>query len=262
MKSQAAAPRSATRLFATYVIASLVPVLALGLVLADTYRQDAKARGLAEGRAEAALLAHTAVEPLLPPQGLGPHLGAAESAALMRMSKATVSSGEVMRLRIRSLNGVVVFTSDGTGFGDAADDEATDAAHGAVVSGLTRLNADENPTGPQGARVAEVYRPLSVNGHEVGVLEIYLPYAPIAHDVTAGLGALYRDLGLGLAVLYLMLAGISLSATRPGRAQRAPGRTRRAHRLAQPGAVPPPGCRSVGCGRAGRPGNRGRGAGP
>jgi diguanylate cyclase (GGDEF)-like protein len=220
MKSPAATPRSASRLFATYVIASLVPVLALGLVLADTYRGDANARGLAEGRAQAGLLAHTAVEPLLA-GGLRGGLTPSEIAGLRRMSAEAVAAGQVVRLRVRALNGTVLFSSDGTGLTGAADDEALDAAHGRVVSDLTRLDADNNPTGPQGIRVAEVYRPLSVGvpGHRIGVLEVYLPYAPIARDVTAGLGALYRDLGLGLAVLYLLLAAISLSATRRLRAQ-------------------------------------------
>jgi diguanylate cyclase len=55
--------------------------------------------------------------------------------------------------------------------------------------------------------------------HVVGVLEVYLPYAPIAQDVNAGLGILYRELSVGLALLYLLLAGISFSVTRRLRAQ-------------------------------------------
>ena len=86
---------------------------------------------------------------------------------------------------------------------------------------ITHLDADNNPDGPQGVRVAEVYWPLSAGtpAHQVGVLEVYLPYAPIARDVDAGLGALYRDLAIGLAVLYLLLAAISFSVTRRLRAQ-------------------------------------------
>jgi diguanylate cyclase (GGDEF)-like protein len=53
----------------------------------------------------------------------------------------------------------------------------------------------------------------------VGVLELYLPYAPISRDVTSGLHMLYRDLALGLAVLYLVLFAISVSATRGLRRQ-------------------------------------------
>jgi diguanylate cyclase (GGDEF)-like protein len=51
------------------------------------------------------------------------------------------------------------------------------------------------------------------------VLEIYLPYAPISADVTAGVGILSRDLVLGLAGLYVALCAISLSVSRRLRQQ-------------------------------------------
>jgi diguanylate cyclase len=221
MKPRAAAPRSATRLFAMYAIASLVPVLVLGLVLAISYRGDANARGLSEGRSQAGLLAHTSVAPLLSGHDLRQRLTPRESRSLARMSQAAIASGQILRLRVRDLDGVVVFASDPGGMNDPADDEALDAAAGHTSAELTHLDADDNPNGPQGPRVAEIYQPLLAGtpAHRVGVLEVYLPYAPIARDVDSGLGMLYRDLGIGLAALYLILAGISMSATRRLRGQ-------------------------------------------
>ena len=223
MKSHAAAPRSASRLFAVYAIASLIPVLVLGLVLAGSYRRDANDRGLAEGKAKAALLARTAVVPQLSGRTLRSGLTNRETADLRRMSVAAIGSGQVLRLRIRGIDGNVIFGINSSGLSIAADDEAEDAAHGEVDADITHLNADNNPNGPQGPKVAEVYQPLWAGSpsHVIGVLEVYLPYAPIAQDVDAGLGALYRDLGMGLAVLYLLLAGISYSVTRRLRAQAA-----------------------------------------
>jgi diguanylate cyclase (GGDEF)-like protein len=220
MESPAGAPRSASRLFAVYAIASFFPVLVLGVVLAITYRQDANARGLSEGRSEAALLARTAVEPLLTNPSLSNGLNRSEHAALRQMSAGAVASGYVLQLRLRDLSGRIVFASDGDTSAAAEDDEALDAAHGEVVSKITHLFADNNPDGSsQGVKAAEVYRPLYDGAGQVGVLEVYLPYAPIARDVTAGLSGLYRDLGVGLGVLYLLLALISYSATKPLRAQ-------------------------------------------
>ena len=196
-------------------------MLLLGLVLAGSYRRDASMRGLAEGRAEAGLLARTAVAPILGGHPVGAALTPQQVGQLRRLSRTEVAAGQIVRLRIRNLNGMVVFATDGAGLNEPADDEALDAAHGQVEAEITHLNADDNPTGPQGERVAEVYWPLTAGtpAHSVGVLEVYLPYAPIARDVDAGLGALYRDLGIGLAVLYLLLAGISFSVTRRLRAQ-------------------------------------------
>jgi diguanylate cyclase (GGDEF)-like protein len=51
------------------------------------------------------------------------------------------------------------------------------------------------------------------------VLELYLPYAPIQHDVSSGLRQLSRDLVLGLAALYIALFTISLSVSRGLRRQ-------------------------------------------
>jgi diguanylate cyclase (GGDEF)-like protein len=48
----------------------------------------------------------------------------------------------------------------------------------------------------------------------VGVLELYLPYAPIATAVTAGLHRLYLDLVFGLTALYLLLFAITVSVSR------------------------------------------------
>jgi diguanylate cyclase (GGDEF)-like protein len=205
-------------LFLAYAAASLVPVLALGLVLSSALAAEARARGIAEGRAEAGLVARTAIEPLLDGRPLSAPLSAVELVGLRRLTDRAVAAGHVVRLRLRDLSGQVVFSDDGSGFGEAADDEAPAAARGTVVVHLTRLNTDPNDIGPAGRMVVEVYLPLTAgtgpNAARVGVLEIYLPYAPIDADVNAGLRTLYLVLGLGLAALWVILAAVSGSTIR------------------------------------------------
>ncbi len=209
-------PRTATRLFVIYACVSLIPVAVLGLVMASAFRSEATTRGLAVGRSQAALVARTAVEPLLSGRPLSDGLTSAESSALRQVAAKAVGAGDIVRFRLRDLSGKVVFSDDGSGFNNVPDDEVADAAQGAVVASLTHLNSDTNDTGPVGTRVVEVYRPLEAgaSARRVGVLEIYLPYAPIAADVAAGIRTLYWDLTLGLGLLYVLLAGISLSVTR------------------------------------------------
>src|SRR5690349_9959773 len=138
-------------MFALYGAISLVPVLVLGLVLALSLRGEAKRRGLAEGRSEAALIAHSAIEPALDGRTIeGRGLSVPEIRALRRVATTVIGSGDVLRLRVRGLDGDVVFSPDGSGLGDNDDDDALEAAHGEIVSTLTHLNSDSDDTGQAG----------------------------------------------------------------------------------------------------------------
>lgn len=216
MSSTAATPRSTGRLFAIYAAISLLPVLVLGIVLAASLGGEARERGLSEGRAQATLVARTAVEPLLDGRPLSLGLSATERTALQRLTTRAIGEQDLLRLRVRNLAGRVVFSDDGTGFAAKPDDEALDASRGEVVAQLTHLNSDNNAGGSQGVASVEVYEPLraGVPTRRVGVLELYLPYAPISRDVTAGLHGLYLDLAVGLTVMYLALFAITASVSR------------------------------------------------
>src|SRR5438105_7194731 len=215
------AARSTPRLFLTYAAISLVPVLALGVVLAASYRVEARRRGVAEGRSEAALVGRTAVEPILEGHPLREGLTSSERAGLERLVRNGIRQHDFLRLRLRDLGGKVVFSDDGSGFSEAADDEALEAGHGEVITTLTRLNSDSNDAGPRGDAAVEAYRAVRAGTppRPVGVLEVYLPYTPIERDVTAGLHRLYRGLAIGLAMLYLSAFLISALVSRGLRRQ-------------------------------------------
>jgi diguanylate cyclase len=209
--------RSATRLFAAYAAISAVPVVALGVVLASAYHREADRRGLDEARSESALVAATTIEPVLEGVDLRTGLTDEQRTQLQRVGDSMVARHSVLRVRLRDLDGVAVWSQDGSGLGGVPEDEALDAAKGTVEAEITRLNSDANDAGEAvGQRAVEVYRPLYTGSRTepVGVLEVYLPYDPIARDVSAGLGTLYRDLALGLGLLYVVLAGLSLATTR------------------------------------------------
>jgi len=156
-------------------------------------------------------MAKTAVQPLLNGQPLSMGLSPSETDQMNRLVRNVVGTGDVLRLRLRDQAGAVVFSDDGSGFHQRPEDEALDAARGAQVVRLTRFNSDSVDTGRVGPTTVEIYLPLhAVASHrQVGVMEVYLPYAPIAADVDAGLATLYRNLAIGLTVLYLVLFGIS-----------------------------------------------------
>ncbi len=209
-------PRSPRRMFAAYAAITLVPVLVLGIVLANSIRAAADRRGLAEGVSEAKLVAQTAVEPQLDGHTLNSGINSSERHRLQRLTATAVAERDVLRLRLRDLSGRVVFSDDGSGFGEKPEDEALDAASGHIVARLTHLNSDSDDSGHTGVKSVEVYLPLTAGrtSRRIGVLELYLPYAPISRDVTGGLHELYLYLGVGLALLYLVLFLITASVGR------------------------------------------------
>ena len=108
--------KSATRQFVVFAAITLVAVVLLGLILAGSYRSEATRRGLAQGRSEAELMAHTAIEPVLDGRPLGRGLSPTEQSQFHRLAHDAVSEGDVQRLRLRDLAGAVVFSDDGSGF--------------------------------------------------------------------------------------------------------------------------------------------------
>jgi diguanylate cyclase len=206
-------------LFVAFALVMLAAVIVIGLVLGLSFRSDASRRGLSEGRAEALLIAETAVGPELNGRPLSDGLSASEVKDMDRLVATSIKNRQVLRLRLRDLAGTIVFSSEKSESHEALSngalsnddsDEVEAAASGTVVARLTTLNAD-NETGPRGPAAVEVYLPLvaGLSGHRVGVMEIYLPYAPIRNDVNAGLSRLYGYLALGLGLLYILLFAIS-----------------------------------------------------
>ncbi|HLI58919.1 MAG TPA: EAL domain-containing protein [Solirubrobacteraceae bacterium] len=210
------------RLFAVYAVVSAIPVLALGLILAASFRGQARERGLGEGRSVAAVIARTAIEPLLDGRPLTAGLTAVEKRRLQRLAHGPLGRS-VLRMRLRDRSGHVVFSEDREGYSAPPTEHAIAAAHGRVIAHLTWLNADTElddrvrgvPARRLGPRAIEIYMPLRAGrpAHVVGSLELYLPYTLIGSDVARLLSTLYRDLALGLGALYLILFAIAASVS-------------------------------------------------
>jgi len=203
-------------MFACFAALGLVPVLSLRLLLSLQYRHEVERRGLAQGRAQAEAVGRLVAETELEGHDLGSGLSTAEEQRLTALSRAEVAGGHAVRLRLRAPDERVVFADDTSSLLAAPEDEVTEALRGETVALITRLNSDPNDVGPPGERVVEVYAPLISPQTKtvIGALEIYLPYDPIAAELTAGLHRLYLALAGGLTLLYLLLAGIAAWLTR------------------------------------------------
>jgi diguanylate cyclase (GGDEF)-like protein len=201
-----------SRLFLIYAVASLVPVLLLGLVLSRGARQDALDRALDQGKAQAAVIEQMAIAPVLGRHVLRNSLRGAELQSLLDATELASFSGSVVRVRLRSFSGGIVFSDDGRTDGALP---ATSAAFRKAASGGKDVAIVADPTG--GAdRLIRVLQPIVPNasGQATGVLEVYLPYKAIAAKAQDQLHRTYVRMGAALAGLYLVLAMISWSTTR------------------------------------------------
>jgi diguanylate cyclase (GGDEF)-like protein len=205
-----------TRLFLVFAALSLVPVLALGGLLAVQFRHEVQGRGIDQARGQAEAIARMIGETQLDGHSLRTGLTAVEEARLLDFARSEVRTGNVTRLRLRGPDARVVFSDDGSGIDGSPDEEAAEALEGESEAEITRLNSDHSDTGPVGEQVVEVYTAIHNPRTQdtIGVLEIYLPYQQIAADLRAGLHRLYLVLALGLGLLYLLLAGLSGWTTR------------------------------------------------
>ncbi len=221
MRPRPVKERTTARLFVTYAAVSFVLVALLGVFLTSNYRAEAERRGIAVGTSEALLVARTAVEPQLSGKPLDQGLTDSEYAAMRTLSLQAVRAHRLLRLRLRDLDGRVRFSDDGSGFGRSPEVETMAAGSGDVVAQHTLLNSDAIDIGDVGEETVEVYMPITAGSpaRRVGILEMYLPYAPIDADVRAGLQALYQALAIGLVVLYAGLFLIAMSVSRGLRRQ-------------------------------------------
>jgi diguanylate cyclase len=214
---------TARRLFVVYALVSVVPVLLLGACLLALTHRQATVRGLSEGATEANIVARSSIAPQLDEHPLSEGLTPAETRALGRVATLSARSGDVLRLRVRDLAGRVVFSPDGTGLG-SVDDDALEALEGSTISQLTWLDADNHEDAAnRGPRVIEAYTPLlsAQSNRVIGVLEVYLPYAPIQADIATGEAWLGGTLIAGLLILWAALLGVSASLSRRLRHQAA-----------------------------------------
>ena len=211
--------RAGLRLFAFYVVVTLVPILVLGVVITRSIRSDLEQQGLNQGYATARAISHSAIGPVLSGDTLSDGPTPAERTALVRVSQPLLQSDDVLVIRVRDRSGRVAFDPRHTAQGvvGAPDDEVVDAIKGEKVVLLTRVGADEVDAGSaDGPSAIEVYTPVFAGnrGAAVGAVEVYVPYAPIAAGIDRSYSQIRWIVLIGLLGVWLVLGLITWSVTR------------------------------------------------
>ncbi len=213
--------RARARLSLTTQVAllSLIPIVALGFVLARVLQQQIVQRTLADADQSAQLVARLGVQPWLTPRDLHEGLSA-QSIHRLDEQLRTRSVSDLARIKIWSAAGRIVYSDDHTLIGrslGADDDDLHDALAGHPHPAAVVTPAPHTETaGEVGlGRLVEVYVPLRFarSGPPAGAFEIYLSYAPIAATVSHDERTIALVVFFGLALLWAILFRIVASAS-------------------------------------------------
>jgi diguanylate cyclase (GGDEF)-like protein len=204
---------------------SLIPIVALGFVLARVLQTQTVTRTLADADESAQLVAHLGIQPRLTPEELRHGLSPRDVRMLDEQLRARSVRRDLARIKIWSSSGRIVYSDDHSliGRSPSESDDLRDALAGkphpaeVITPNLHEETASEVGLG----RLVEVYVPLRFvsSGPPAGVFEIYLSYRPIAAVIASDERTIAMLVFLGLALLWAVLFRIVASASRRLRRQ-------------------------------------------
>jgi diguanylate cyclase (GGDEF)-like protein len=219
-------PRARLSLTGQVGLLSLVPIVALGFVLARVLQTQIVQRTLADAGESAQLVARLGIQPRLTPRDLRDGLSAQGVRALDEQLRARSVTSDLARIKIWNNRGRVVYSDDHALIGrrlGKGDNDLRDALAGepdpaeVVTPSLHTETASEVGLG----RLVEVYVPLrfTPSGPPAGAFEIYLSYRPIAAALSHDERTIAMLVFLGLALLWAILYRIVASASKRLRRQ-------------------------------------------
>ena len=216
-------PRSG--LLGTVALASALPIVALGLVLAHFLASQIHDRSLASAVRSAELTVRLGIEPHFTRSELERGLAADDRRALdAALRPATKGEPTVAEMQIWNARRHLIYSSAAPSVGHVAvgrpSPELTDALNGAttseVIASRGNIEKQNRPLVKRFGSLLEVYVPIRLAGssHPVGVFELYLPYAPVASAIAADTNRMYLVLLVGLSILYAILFRLAGGASR------------------------------------------------
>ena len=215
-------PRRRTHLSLTGQVAllSLIPMVALGFVLARVLQSQIVTHSLADAGESAQLVARLGIQPRLDPRELRDGLSAADIHALDEQLRARSVKSDLARIKIWNNRGRIVYSDDHAliGRSPGESDDLGDALRGEPDPAEIVTPSPHTETASEVGlgQLVEVYVPLrfTASGPPAGVFEIYLSYQPIAAAIGRDENMIAVLVFLGLALLWAILFRIVASASR------------------------------------------------
>jgi signal transduction histidine kinase len=210
--------RGAVGTLVRFGLLAIVPVVALGAILAAELNADVQQRYLDSERTSATLITQVGIQPLLDSRQVAGGLTPAEVTEIDAKLQGAAVSDQVQRIKVWNRAGMVVYSDNHALVGRtfAIDDDLREALEGhpsaSVTSGKDEENAGDDLPGP----LIQVYVPLVFAGSSTpsGAFEVYLPYAPVQAAINNETRQLYLLLGVGLTLFYASMFPIVYFADR------------------------------------------------
>ena len=207
-------------LLTTFALVSLVPLAVLGYGLSSYLKHQVRSRAYGDARQSAALVA-AALQTQLTPYQLRNGLGQSDLLGLDRTVEGLKSRG-VVDVRLADRRGRVLYSLDRASIGhiDARSPQQQAAAAGRLVADRTNIDPSGLGMAPHDWTYT-VWVPLRFGGQGAvrGVLELYLPEAPISSAIASDVQTTYWLIGGGLLLLWISLYRVVAGASRKLRRQ-------------------------------------------
>ncbi|HEX2682219.1 MAG TPA: HAMP domain-containing sensor histidine kinase [Candidatus Dormibacteraeota bacterium] len=215
-------PQSPFGTLIRFGLLALVPVIALGILLAYELSVDVQQRYLDSSQTSAILITQVGIQPLLTPAQLGNGLSNDEIIQIDEKLQGAASSQAVVRLKIYNNGGTIVYSNNHLLIGQTygIDGDLRNALNGTSTASITNgRDSDETGDVPLPGPLIQVYVPLTFAGSPTpsGAFEIYLPYAPVQASIDRETRQLYVFLVGGLILLYASMFPVVLLADRSRR---------------------------------------------
>jgi hypothetical protein len=202
-------------LLTKFSVLSLLVIVALGIGVGLMLQERIERRALLEATKLAETMTTLGMQPILLPGDLAAgqddeHLDSLDEQLKLR----DLDELGILRLKVFNADGVIVYSDERKIVGEAHPDSpgVRNALAGRIGSKLTHGTFDDG----HGQRALEVYVPmrLAADGAPDGVVEIYLPYEPVAAAIAEDSRRLVVLLAGGLLLLYATLFRIVAVASR------------------------------------------------
>jgi diguanylate cyclase (GGDEF)-like protein len=209
-------------LLGRFTLLSLLAVIVMGLVLAETLKQQIRERALANAAQSADLIARFGIQPQLAGTDLSQPLAPEAIDSLDRLLHAGYSSEPVLSITVFNRRGRVVYSSEHALIGRRfpATYEMRNAMGGRRAA---RVNDNPGHADRGSGTLIDATVPLQFSADEPasGMLEVHMTWAPVAATIRRDTTRLYLFLTIGLVALWAVMYRIAAGASRELRTQSA-----------------------------------------